>query len=327
MPDKEHPGWLIRPGILTQLIGGEYALLMRSSRTVLVKHYLAAVCLLIVTVTSVVSIFYGVDLLFHVWYMEVFLAVFIALLFGCIYIFLLNTFSKSVKPKGKGNWNGSNVVRFGFVLFMAFLISKPIEVWLYQPALRPPVEKYKQALLKKYERKLDSLFGKDHRSLQNSLATLEQQQQLFKSAGTAAQIAILNVELNELQAKKDSHLRVAQQRIEQSSYLLYQVQLISATWQSWAICLLMTVLFLLPAYLIYSISGNDVYYQLKKEREQRLVLHQYEIFVSRYKEIFQERWKISTAVYSIFTDPPFNTKKKELPAAAEQAAFLNLFFE
>ncbi|MET0464075.1 MAG: DUF4407 domain-containing protein [Chitinophagaceae bacterium] len=323
MPDKKHPGWLIRPGILTQLIGGDYPLLMKSSRSVLLKHYLAAVCLLLVTVISIVSIFYGVDLLFHVWYIEVFLSVFIALLFGCIYIFLLNTFSKSVKPKGKANWNSSNVVRFGFVLFMAFLISKPIEVWLFQPALKLPVEKYKRVLLKKYDRKLDSLFIRDQEKLQNAVEKLEKQQLLFRSAGTEVQLTALMAEINELRSRKDSYLQVAKNRIGQSSYLLYQIQLISTTWQSWAICLLMTVLFILPAYLIYSISGNDVYYRMKKDREQRLVLHQYEVFISRYQQLFLEKWNINTAVYTNFIDPPFNTKKKGLPAAVGQAEFLN----
>jgi hypothetical protein len=327
MTETKQPGWLVRPGILTQLIGGDFPLLMKSSGSVLVKHYLAAVCLLVVMVISVVSIFYGVDLLFHVWYLEVFLSVFIALLFGCIYIFLLNTFSKVVKPKGKGNWNGSNVIRFGFVLFMAFLISKPIEVWLYQPALQPPVEKYKRVLLKRYERKLDTLFTKDQESLQQTIARLEQQQSLFKSDGVKAQIAILETELNELHIKKSSYVDLAQKRINRSSYLLYQVQLISGTWQSWAICLLMTVLFLLPAYLIYSISGNDVYYKLKKEREQRMILHEYEAFVALYKEIFLKKWKIKVNRYSIFLDPPFNTTRKGLPVAAEQTAFLNQFFD
>ncbi|MBO9657419.1 MAG: DUF4407 domain-containing protein [Chitinophagaceae bacterium] len=327
MSDKKQPGWLIRPGILTQLIGGDFPLLMKSSGSVLVKHYLAAVCLLVVTSISIISIFYGVDLLFHLWYLEVFLSVFIALLFGCIYIFLLNTFSKAVKPKGKGNWNGSNLIRFGFVLFMAFLISKPIEVWLYQPALQPPVEKYKHVLLKRYERKLDTLFTKDQESLQQAIAKLEQQQALFKLDGMAAQIAILQTELNELHAKKNSYVELAQKRINRSSYLLYQVQLISGTWQSWVICLIMTALFLLPAYLIYSISGNDVYYKLKKEREQRMILHEYEEFVALYKKIFLDKWRISVNMYSVFIDPPFNTKKKGLPVAAEQTAFLNRFFD
>lgn len=327
MSSEKQSKWLFWPAILTQLIGADYPLLMKSSRSVLMKHYLAAVCLLIVTLISIVSIFYGVDLLFHVWYLEVFLSLFISLLFGCIYIFLLNTFSKAVKPKGKGNWNSSNVTRFGFVLFMAFLISKPIEVWLYQPALQSPVDKYKRVLLRRYERKLDTLFVKDQKSLQNTIAKLEQQQVLFKTDGMAAQIAVLNVELNELQTKKQGYLNLARTRIDQSSYLLYQVQLISATWQSWLICLLMIVLFLLPTYLIYSISGNDVYYQMKKDHEKRMILHEYENFVSIYKAVFQQKWKINVEIYSVFIDAPFNTTKKGLPVAADQAVFLNNFFD
>lgn len=327
MPNKKNPGWLIRPGLLTQLIGGDYALLMRSSNSVLMKHYLAAVCLLVVIIISIVSIFYGIDLLFHLWYMEVFLSVFIALLFGCIYIFLLNTFSKAIKPKGRGNWNRSNVVRFGFVLFMAFLISKPIEVWFYQAKLQPLVEKYKQELLIKYEHKLDTLFVKDQQSLQNAIAKLELQQTLFRSIGIDTQIAAFKAELNELLVKKDSYFSLAQKRIGQSSYLLYQIRMTSGTRQSWTICLLITILFLLPAYLIYSISGNDAYYQMKKGREQRMVLHQHETFVSMYKEIFLQRWNINTDVYSVFIDPPFNTKRKESCVAEEQASFLNRFFE
>jgi hypothetical protein len=327
MSDKDLPAWAVRPGVLIQLIGGDYRLLVMSNKKVLLKHYLAAVCLLVAILVSIVSIFYGVDLLFHVWYLEVFLSVFIALLFGCIYIFLLNTFSKVVKPKGKANWNSSNLIRFGFVLFMSFLISKPIAVWLYQPALQPPVEKYKRVLLRKYERKLDTLFVKDQESLQNRIVALEQQQVLFSSNSTAAQITVLKIELAELHARKGDYLELARKRINQSSYLLYQIQLISATWQSWVICILVAILFLLPAYLIYSISGNDAYYQLKKEREHRMIIDEYAHFVSRYKEIFRQKWKINAAVYSVFADSPFNTKRKELPAAAGQAAFINRFFE
>lgn len=288
---------------------------------------MAAVFLVIITVISNISIFYGVELLFHLWFVEVFLSVFVSLLFGCIYIFLLNTFSKSVKPDGRANLNLSNIIRFGFVLFMAFLISKPIEVWIYRSSLQPAVDEYKHAVMVKYEAKLDSLFENDIRNLQHDIFRHEQQQQLFATQTLAEQITALNNELDALLEKKTGYFSLAQQRIDQSSYLLYQIGLVSKKRQSWVICALIVVLFLLPAYFIYSISGDDVYYQMKKERERRLILQHFNFFVSIYKNIFLQKWNVNTDVYSVFVDPPFNTIRKAHPVGEDQALFLNRFLD
>ena len=169
--------WLISPKSFIQLIGAEYDILKKSGSASLSKFYIAAITIIVILLISICSILYAMELLFHMIHVELILSIFVSLLFVFIYVFLLNTFSKNIfKPnhdKKQNVWlrriKLSDMIRTGFVVFIAFLISKPVEVFIFQNELMEKVKVHRLDIVSKYNEKLSKLNGHDILKIESSI--------------------------------------------------------------------------------------------------------------------------------------------------------------
>lgn len=325
--------WYISRKSLIELIGAEYHVLRSSGSTALPKFYIAGLAIVVILLLSIGSIFYAMELLFHMVHVELLLSSFIAALFIFIYIFLLNTFSKrrptdkEMAPAQK-RWRGINltdIVRTGFVAFMAFLISKPLEVYIFRHSLEKEVQKHRGSLLSGYKARIDSLNAPEIGKISRSLAFYEKQYAAYPTPIIEEQTNKLKNELARIQSIQQNNFYQAQSRIDKSDFLLFRIQKVSRKPASWLICLLVTVLFLLPGFLVYSISTDDAYYKNKQARERKLVNIEYKAFERWYTEIFKEYYLLDRSFYTVYNDPPFNTERKKPPVGGSQADFLNKF--
>src|SRR4051812_7490047 len=114
MKEETMHGWMLLPKSFVRLLGGEYELMRRAGTSVLAKFYVTSVLIIGILALTWISIRYAIDLLFHSMFVEISLAVFFALLFACIYIFLINTFTKERRKARNRFINASNLVRLGF---------------------------------------------------------------------------------------------------------------------------------------------------------------------------------------------------------------------
>lgn len=330
---KERYTWLIKRKNFIQLIGAEYHLLKKSGSNSIWKFYIAAVLILLILLLTICSIFYATEMLFHIPQIEVLLAGFISFLFVFIYIFLLNTFSKQVladkkDKKGISWWEKirlANVLRMGFVAFMAFLIAKPVEVFVFREQLEPKVEEYKSSMFNSYRKKIESINDPDIHKIQHALSFYKIQSLKYTSSAINDQIKNLDNQLSEILSNQASNLTVAKQRIENSDYLIFRIQAVSHYALSWLICVIVILLFLIPGSLIYSISTNDIYYKLKQDWERRLISEEHIAFCKWYTAIFKDKFNLDRTCYSVFEDPPFNERRKAQPSFQIQSDFIKKF--
>lgn len=308
------------PLFFVRLVGGDYWLLLHAGEAVFRKYFQASIALLMVLILSIGSVFYGTDLLFHIWQAELLLALFISGLFGCIYIFLLTTLSKLTRERKL--MNVSNCVRIGFLIFMAFLISKPIEVFVFSAKLDRKVEDHRAGLYQNYERRLDQKIEADKIELEKKIKLLETRLSLYSFPAFAQELETLKNTLQQMHADKKADLLLASRRITQSDFLLFRIQEVVREPLAWLVCVVITILFFLPGYLIYSIPVDDVYYDKKAELEQRIVLEEYRRFVTQYRQLFKEKWGVETEFYTCFEDPPFNTVRIKKQEGLSNADFI-----
>src|SRR5688500_18518074 len=118
MVEHKRPFWMIMPVTFTRLIGGDYYLLAGASKNVMRQYYLAATSLIAILALTCLSILYAMEKLIHQHFIDGLLTVFLVGLFACMYVFLLNTFSKDAKSS-HSIVSSANCVRFFFVSFMA----------------------------------------------------------------------------------------------------------------------------------------------------------------------------------------------------------------
>ncbi len=302
---------------LIGLLGAEYQLLREAG---LLRRFYACALLIVATMACTwIGIEYAINLLFHTTFAEIGLAVFFSLLFACMYIFLLNTFSKE---QNSGNrWKSiSNAIRTCFVAFMGFLIAQPLLVLVYAKSLTHEANAYKEKLTHSHFAKIDTLASTEWKKL-----TLEKQRleaQGIISTSHRRNLQRIDSLGNSLQQKTDLLKQSAAATIQKSDFFLFRVERVNRHHpMAWLATVVIVAIFLLPGYLVYTISGQHDYYQAKKEREKKLVLAAYHRFAAKWSSLFAE----PTAIFSRFEDPPFNQQRKQPTLPAPLTDFLHKY--
>lgn len=308
---------MINPGGFIKLVGGEYELMQNAGGTVLFKFYLSSVIILLIAVISCASIAYAIELLFHAVLVEIFLSAFLSSLFLLLFIFIVNTFTKDARQRKLLNF--SNITRLGFVMFIGFIISKPIEAFLYRNNIQSNIEDHKVELVKEHGLKIDRLFADD---LDRFAIEKSKYISLNISGGFDRDILQIDQQVAAIDKKKKDLAVTSAFRIEQGAYFIYRIKVISGKYPgAWMINLLIVVLFLTPVFLIYSISSDEAYFELKKAQEKRMVEKAYKVFTQKYSEIFHVKYDVKLEFYSKYEDPPFNTLLKKPPVCKSSNDF------
>lgn len=325
--------WLISTKSFIRLLGAEYDILKKTGSASLMKFYIAAVAILVILLISICSILYAMELLFHMLHVELIFALFISFLFIFIYIFLLNTFSKNIfKPDGPVEIKAghrriktSDFIRTGFVVLMAFLISKPVEAFIFRDELENKTSLYRTTLLSAYELKLEKLNNKELDQLRNMINFYDKQIQKYPTDALIRQKVALTAQMSDIRNKWIYEMQVARIRVKASDFFLFRIRAISKTPAAWLVCGVIICLFLLPGYLIYSISSADAYYRLKREYEVSVVMEEYHVFEKVYTDIFLQSYGLNITHYTEYEDAPFNNVPKPQAIFQTQQEFLKKF--
>lgn len=325
--------WLISPRWFIRLIGAEYGLLNQAGTSAIKMFYISAVVILLILATTILSISYAVKLLFHMLHMEILLASFFSILFVLMYIYLLHTFSKELKndtakktiyEKVK-SVQSADIVRTLFVFFMAFLISKPIEVFFLSKSIDPQIDNYREGILSNYKEKITQLYSIDLKKTELRIQQLEAVDKKYSTDEFKTQIAEENESLNRIKEKFNNSIYNASVRIDKTDFLLHRIKLASSDFRSWLICLIVIILFLLPGLLFFIISSEDKYFELKREMEKSLIDSEFKKFKLFYSQVFNAVLNEPKEYYSAYEDPPYNKTPIPKPVYGKQDDFLKYF--
>ncbi|MGN6803283.1 MAG: DUF4407 domain-containing protein, partial [Ginsengibacter sp.] len=265
---------------ITDLIGVDYSILLKSDKSTARKFRIASQTIVLITLLTFCSLYYAFTLLFGNFYIEVLISLFFAFLFLNIYILLLNTFSKENLPS-RHPWffiNISNISRIGFVVFMAFIISKPVEIFLFREKLNSRIDSFRAGLVQKFLIQNDKLYQKDISVLEKEEASLINEIN-FGDIHGGQELKATKKRLYALKADKQEAEKQVHSIIYHSNFFIKRVEIANRSFPlSWLICAAVIFIFLLPGYLIYSIPGESKYYQQKHEKDKKLILEYYKKF-------------------------------------------------
>jgi amino acid transporter len=325
MKSQQNNLWQILPKYLINLLGAEFDILEKAGSKVLNKFYFAAITMVIVIIISLASIWYSIELLFRDLLTEAFLSAFFAFLLGCIYIFIINTFSKEKEPGQIRHYSLSNIIRTGFIIFIAFLIAQPLGIIANGKEIKEQTQQYKERVLKNYLQTIHSFYNIDFNKLNNRKLYCIQQRIDYGTHQYDEELNDLENTMTEINKKVIQSETVAKIRISENNFFLYQIQQGVRYWQTWILTIFLMLIFLLPGYLIYSISSENEYYKLKKAGEKRMILQLYVEFTQNYSKLFEDRFGKNIKVLSIYEDPPFKYLRKSAPLPSSVDAFLNKY--
>ncbi|RZK59191.1 MAG: DUF4407 domain-containing protein [Pedobacter sp.] len=312
---------------IVSLIGIDYPILEKSEHDNLAKFYLAGFLVLIILAISFCSVFYAFDLMFDMWHAEVLLSSFFSLMFFTIYIFLIQTFSKEVFPTKYRLkfFNLSNLTRLGFVLLIGFLLAQPIKIFYSRDLLDRDLQTYKTQLYDNFCKVNANLYANELNKLKDDKGRYLR---MPKSQTLDDEIVKIDYATAEIGNRINLANTSAMSSISSSNFFIKRIELASKYPNTTFLVFLVLLLFLMPIFLIYSISGTSKYYELKKQNDKKLVLTEYSNFKIAYTLLFQRKYNLSGIhFYEPFIDPPFNTIRKPLPEYLSQEDFFNNLIE
>lgn len=271
----------------------------------------------LVFITSFLSCWYSFKMLFDGSWMTIPVSLFFAWMINNIYEVLLTTLCKPVMPLSyQGvikhlSWS----LRIGFIVFFAVFISKPLEAWLFEPALSVKVAAMKQESIKTAESKLVRL----HQSYETSLINLIRKKEALHYPETA--IKPYRDQLDQLHQQQDE----AKERIEfvigKADFFVQRLQILTGRGiflLSWLFTLLLVALFLLPVYLKSNLDLTTPYLVEKREIYGGIVDKAFAAFKKDYSAIFLKKYQATVNYRENYTDAPYNTTK-----ATDQRIFLS----
>lgn len=305
---------------IVSLIGIDYTILQKTDNDNHNKFYLSGFLVLVIMVISFLSVYYGFDLMFNMWYAELLLSSFFSLMFFNIYIFLIQTFSKEIFPTAYKIkfFNLSNLSRMGFVLLIGFLIAQPVKIFFVRHQLDQDITAYKVRLFDNFCSVNKQLYAEDIGKL-----TIERAHytSLGNNETMKEQVSKIDHQLLEIENLIAEANAEAYKKINQSNFFIKRVEMAGRYPISSLIAVIIVAIFFAPVALIYSISGNSKYYSLKKNSDKKLVTEDYKRFKQHYTRLFQEKHGVTVQFYEPFADAPFNTRRKPEPTYFSQDHF------
>lgn len=199
---------------------------------------------------------------------EFFLALFVAVVIGNLYVLLLYTITPLIfenrksQPSHQQKYTlfGAFTIRIFFIVLIATSIAQPIGVLALSKYTDKPIEEYKR---KYFLEALD---------------------------GSVSAIAASETSRAELTRQMEAERRVVSSLLDSSHFFVQRVRILSGSnaWY-WLTVLSVWALFFYPVYEKYDIRNHKRFYIQKKELENQLVTEAYDAFKAHYERIMNER--------------------------------------
>lgn len=242
---------------------------------------------------------------------SIFAAVLMSFIFTNIYRFLLLILI-STKTNHHKVKQQQVVITSIAIIAMVYIASLPIAVALYNTTLQADIEVYKQQLRARQAQTISYNYHQQTQKIKYLFKT-KNDVDSFQKNQTAKQAQAL-ASMNKL--------------INQSNYYLKRIHLLSSNYPfSFLIFSLNIFLFVLPLFFISKLYSCS-YFNYKHYFEHRLITLNYYAFRKKYSRLFRNRFGKEISYYESYSNPPFNTLKKEDTRSFEPAEVLlkNLYY-
>ncbi|MDC1222218.1 DUF4407 domain-containing protein [Salibacteraceae bacterium] len=306
---------------LWKFSGDDYRIIADCDKSIKVKFALIGAVVLFLILLSLFSIQIAIESLFQSAFIGLLIGVFFAGVLSILYILLLQTLSYNllphIKPKTIEN---SRWLRYVFIVFIAVIISKPIEYQILKSETIEITNNIKAAQIAKLTLAI----------LKVEQMRLGQIENRLKSEGLSDDIrnSYLSMQTNIIEERKQS-LSKAIDLVNNSRYFIKGLQGLHEKHPLiWGMSMISVFIFLLPILIKLSIPRNSEYIQKKQKMEMAIVDEHYESTKELYTQLFWENHKRFAKLHETHSDSPYNTKKiKKERKVLKQADLVKLIYK
>lgn len=260
--------------------GDDYSIVRQCDDSVVNRFMIIGGFVAVIFIMCFVSTYYAFARLFASNFIAVPIAIFFALMIINIYLLLLYTFSKNSFPSISDNKSRiiSIIIRVIFICFLAIIISKPIESFLFSSQLSSELIKYKTEQIYKYTSSTKLHFEKKKKTLNQLISNRD------KHSNNIKRISIYENILSKEKLQSEGDISSMIRLVNSSNYFIQSIIILNTKYKfCWIITLIMIFFFLYPVYIKTYILKQNEFNKFKKEIELRIVKDEYTSFKYIYK--------------------------------------------
>ena len=287
---------------LWRFAGEDPFILSECTKKTRVRFSIIGLFVIVIMLISGLSISYGVYEVLESYYFGLPIGIYFAFVVLILYLFILHSSTKNVLPTKENSLYGrmsSFVIRVGFLAFLGFLVSQPIEYKLFsnqidellQVDINNTITEKNKKLNKEFVLKLNEI------QIQNYSET-----ELYQ-------------EIEKFRIEKDNELKKFMNYQYSRNFFIKKMILMdssSKTWYIWVFSSLFVLFFIYPVILKSKVGLQSNYYKHKKQIQENIIIKHHHNFVNSYDEVLNNKFKeLNLKWETKFQDPPFNTIKKK----------------
>lgn len=256
------------------------------------------------------------------------LGLFFAWMLTNIYLLLLYTLAKDVLPN---NHNPkarifSLTLRLALVTFIAVIMSKPLEILIFQNLLEQDIIEFKVNKLEKYTTLTESYYDSEIQKINNTVTGLK----TLNSNTSEKELKYYQFLIQQKTNAKSVALKEMERRINHSTYYVQSlIVLINKYPRSWFITLLVILLFLTPALTKNIVAKESMFNKRKRIIHTRMIDSHYLLFKILYEQALQKYSDLDKVKFTYqekWLNPPYNTNPKKKPKRYQQEDLKTLIY-
>lgn len=291
------------------LTGDDYNVINKCNKST--KRRFTAIGVLVASIFALcfISCYFAFTKLLQNYWTGIPIGLFFASMITNIYLFLLYTLSKTGFPyiPNKPARYISITIRLVFIAFIAIIVSKPIESFIFSNPLELEIQKFKLEKLERYTKSTNRFFNEEIAVIEDIIA----QQKVLNNKIDKGQLVNYDELIRSKEIERRQLIESMEKLVGKSGYYIQGMLILNTKHPiCWAITLIIIALFIYPTYLKIFIHKDSVFYKTKHYIESHLVRYEYELFKEQYSKIFRYNYDVDVQYDEHYTDPPFNTKRK-----------------
>ncbi len=278
--------------------------------------FIGLLVFVILTITTI-SISYGVYELLDSVIFDIFISLYVTIFFLFLFLLILYTLTKNVLPiqgtrKERISIGTSNLIRVMFLSVLGFLVSQPIEYYLFSDNVSTEFNEHLNEMMANRNQQLNTEYLYEL----NNLYAMQQPETVVKA------------KIKAFQKEKKQKLQAYAKYLQNRNFFMLKMGLIDThLWYAWIFTLFTILLFLSPFYLKYKIPTQSNYYVTKRIIQKGIIKNNYEFFIDQYNKIFEKNYPEFNIKYNTpYADAPFNTRLKNTEKPKSNNDFLNWLF-
>lgn len=215
-----------------------------------------------------------------------------------------------INLKNIKNHYGHYIIKIVLLLMIFFVISKPIETYIFKNKISKNLEDYKINTIDNYRSSLEKQSNREIEGLRDNYEINKSYKILSESVIDSSALIQLELKIKNIEEVNESKIIDFQDKIDDSNLFFQQIKILTNDVpESNLISLLIIVLIFYPLYLILYDENFLKYFKIEEKYNHNIISSDYVQFSTLEKELFYDATGFKLEREAKYSDPPFNKKR------------------